>query len=109
MVAWPRPDDGVVPPTRMAEVTVDRGPTTGAGRGMVRLPRALHPGAWWLWALGLATAASHTTNPLPLALRTALGEGSWVADFVNYAGLAGLVASFFSIVSCRSASQSIAA
>ncbi|GLY24600.1 energy-coupling factor transporter transmembrane component T [Micromonospora sp. NBRC 101691] len=33
-----------------------------------RLPRTLHPGAWWLWALGLATAASHTTNPLPLAL-----------------------------------------
>ena len=21
------------------------------------VPRALHPGAWWLWALGLATAA----------------------------------------------------
>src|SRR6187431_1130469 len=26
--------------------------------------RALHPGAWWLWALGLAAAASRTTNPL---------------------------------------------
>jgi len=37
-------------------------------------------------------------NPLPLALRTALGEDSWVAGFVNYAGLAGLVASFFSII-----------
>ena len=33
---------------------------------MARLPRALHPGAWWLWALGLATAASRTTNPLLL-------------------------------------------
>jgi energy-coupling factor transport system permease protein len=32
------------------------------------LPRHLHPGAWWLWALGLATAASRTTNPLLLAL-----------------------------------------
>jgi energy-coupling factor transport system permease protein len=31
-----------------------------------RLPRTLHPGAWWLWALGLATAASRTTNPLLL-------------------------------------------
>ena len=31
-------------------------------------PRWLHPGAWWLWALGLATAASRTTNPLLLAL-----------------------------------------
>ena len=34
----------------------------------VRLPRALHPGAWWLWALSLAVAASRTTNPLLLAL-----------------------------------------
>ena len=23
-----------------------------------RLPRTLHPGAWWLWAIGMATAAS---------------------------------------------------
>lgn len=29
---------------------------------------ALHAGAWWLWALGLATAASRTTNPLLLGL-----------------------------------------
>ncbi|AKA03683.1 membrane protein [Streptomyces noursei ZPM] len=29
---------------------------------------ALHAGAWWMWALGLATAASRTTNPLLLAL-----------------------------------------
>ncbi|MFD5325394.1 energy-coupling factor transporter transmembrane component T [Streptomyces sp. NPDC127092] len=29
---------------------------------------ALHPGAWWLWALGLAVAASRTTNPLLLGL-----------------------------------------
>ncbi|MFD4412854.1 energy-coupling factor transporter transmembrane component T [Streptomyces sp. NPDC058476] len=29
---------------------------------------ALHPGAWWIWALGLGTAASRTTNPLLLAL-----------------------------------------
>ncbi|MFE9553248.1 energy-coupling factor transporter transmembrane protein EcfT [Streptomyces sp. NPDC006703] len=29
---------------------------------------ALHPGAWWLWALGLATAASRTNNPLLLGL-----------------------------------------
>lgn len=32
------------------------------------VPRWLHPGAWWLWALGLAAAASRTTNPLLLAL-----------------------------------------
>lgn len=30
--------------------------------------RPLHPGAWWLWATGLATAASRTTNPLVLGL-----------------------------------------
>ncbi|MFF2851470.1 energy-coupling factor transporter transmembrane component T [Streptomyces sp. NPDC058001] len=29
---------------------------------------SLHPGAWWLWALGLGTAASRTTNPLLLGL-----------------------------------------
>ena len=33
-----------------------------------RLPRALNPGAWWAWAVGLATAASRTTNPLLLGL-----------------------------------------
>ena len=34
--------------------------------------RHLHPGAWWLWALGLATAASRTTNPLLLLLIAAV-------------------------------------
>lgn len=33
-----------------------------------RLPRDLHPVAWWVWAIGLATAASFTTNPLVLLL-----------------------------------------
>lgn len=36
--------------------------------GVARLPRDLHPVAWWLWAIGLATAASLTTNPLLLLL-----------------------------------------
>ncbi|GAB3436442.1 energy-coupling factor transporter transmembrane component T family protein [Flindersiella endophytica] len=35
-------------------------------------PRRLHPGAWWLWALGLATAASRTSNPLLLLLLAAV-------------------------------------
>ncbi len=30
--------------------------------------RWLHPAAWWVWALGLATAASRTTNPVLLLL-----------------------------------------
>lgn len=33
-----------------------------------RLPRPVHPGAWWLWALAMATAASRTTDPLLLGL-----------------------------------------
>ena len=37
-------------------------------------------------------------NPLPLAADTALGDGSFIGEFVNYAGLAGLIASFFSII-----------
>ena len=33
-----------------------------------RLPRPLHPGAWWAWAICLGVAASRTMNPLLLAL-----------------------------------------
>ena len=33
-----------------------------------RLARALHPAAWWTWALGLAVAATSTTNPVLLVL-----------------------------------------
>jgi energy-coupling factor transport system permease protein len=36
--------------------------------GSTALPRDLHPLAWWAWAIGLATAASFTTNPLLLLL-----------------------------------------
>ncbi|MEU9188125.1 energy-coupling factor transporter transmembrane component T [Streptomyces sp. NPDC048484] len=51
-------------------------PDSVSGRRVLRrlsAPRAtrtnaLHPGAWWIWALGLGTAASRTTNPLLLAL-----------------------------------------
>lgn len=39
-------------------------------------PRALHPGAWWLWALALAAAASRTSNPLLLGL--VLGGAGYV-------------------------------
>jgi len=42
------------------------------------LPRWTHPGAWWVWALGLATAASRTTNPLILALIVAVA--GWVVS-----------------------------
>lgn len=38
--------------------------------------RVLHPVAWWVWGLGLATAAAHTTNPILLALVVAVA--AWV-------------------------------
>jgi ethanolamine permease len=41
---------------------------------------------------------SESVNPLPEALREAYGGDSLAADVVNYIGLAGLVASFFSII-----------
>ncbi|MGW9413563.1 ethanolamine permease [Arthrobacter cupressi] len=45
-----------------------------------------------------ANAMSTSDNPLPEALRIAYGGNTFLADFINYAGLAGLVASFFSII-----------
>lgn len=63
------------------------------------LPRALHPGAWWLWALGLATAASRTTNPWLLLLVLAVAghvvtarrsDAPWGRSFVVFLKL-GLV------------------
>ncbi|MCB0976609.1 MAG: energy-coupling factor transporter transmembrane protein EcfT [Acidimicrobiales bacterium] len=36
--------------------------------GKLRLPRPLHPVAWWIWALAMAAAASRTANPLVLTL-----------------------------------------
>jgi ethanolamine permease len=45
-----------------------------------------------------SAAMSESDNPLPEALRIAYGGNTFLAEFVNYAGLAGLVASFFSII-----------
>ncbi|MGV9323281.1 energy-coupling factor transporter transmembrane component T [Streptomyces sp. NPDC003660] len=57
--------------TPVAETSVDtaaarNGPRTDQGGR--RLPRTLHPLAWWIWALALATAVSRTANPLLLFL-----------------------------------------
>ncbi|MFU8840087.1 MAG: energy-coupling factor transporter transmembrane component T family protein [Nitriliruptoraceae bacterium] len=63
------------------------------------VPRALHPGAWWLWALGLATAASRTTNPWLLLLVLAVAgyvvtarrsDAPWARSFAVFLKL-GLV------------------
>jgi ethanolamine permease len=45
-----------------------------------------------------ADAIQGSDNPLPEALGIAYGENAFVTDFVNYVGLAGLIASFFSII-----------
>jgi energy-coupling factor transport system permease protein len=66
----------------------------------VRLPRTLHPIAWWIWAIGLAVAASRTTNPLLLALILAVvgivvaarrTEAPWARAFKWYLLLGLLV------------------
>ncbi|MEU4148045.1 energy-coupling factor transporter transmembrane component T [Streptomyces parvulus] len=68
-----------------------------ADRGGRRLPRTLHPMAWWVWALALATAVSRTNNPLLLFLVLAvLGyvvtarrtEAPWARGFKYYLYLA---------------------
>ena len=60
------------------------------------LPRQVHPGAWWSWALGLCLAASWTTNPLLLGLLVAVAalvvvarrdDSPWARSFGLYAGL----------------------
>jgi energy-coupling factor transport system permease protein len=42
----------------------------GSGRSplIAVLPRDLHPGAWWIWALGLSAAVSRMTNPWLIGL-----------------------------------------
>jgi energy-coupling factor transport system permease protein len=65
-----------------------------------RIPRALHPVAWWLWAISLAVAASQTTNPILLALLLACAglvvsarrtEAPWARGFRYYFALALIV------------------
>jgi ethanolamine permease len=45
-----------------------------------------------------SSTISESDNPLPEALYSVLGRDSTLGAFVNFAGLAGLVASFFSII-----------
>ncbi len=82
----------------------NRGSNPGSDRGLRRglnreLPRDLHPGAWWAWALGLAAAASGTTNPWLLAILVLVAclvvqarrtEAPWALAFRLYLWL-GLV------------------
>ncbi|WP_432251740.1 energy-coupling factor transporter transmembrane component T [Streptomyces sp. HNM1019] len=86
--------------TAVARTTVEPAAAPSAprpDRGGRRLPRALHPVAWWVWALALATAVSRTNNPLLLFLVLAvLGyvitarrtEAPWARGFAYYLYLA---------------------
>lgn len=103
----PAPHRGTVPP----------GPRAAAGGAAAPEPRGtrppepprtarhgahLHAGAWWIWALGLATAASRTTNVLLLALLTAVAgyvvaarrtDAPWARSYATFLrlGIAVLV------------------
>lgn len=64
------------------------------------LPRAIHPFAWWGWAIALAVAAGGTTNPLLLAGIVGVaclvtfsrrGDNPWARGFVIYLVLGAVV------------------
>jgi energy-coupling factor transport system permease protein len=90
---------------RRAPRRVPRWRLASRARSALRAPEAsrgnaLHAGAWWLWALGLATAASRTTNPLLLALVIAVAgyvvaarrtEAPWAHAFGVFLVLGALV------------------
>ncbi len=57
------------------------------------LPRELHPAAWWVWAIGLAVAVSHSSNPLLLLIALGVvglvvvsrrGSSPWARAFRLY-------------------------
>ena len=81
--------------------------TRAGTRAGGRLARDLHPGAWWIWALGLAAAASRTTNPWVLGLLVAVAcftvavrrsDAPWALGFRLYL-LLGLVVVVVRVVS----------
>ena len=91
-----------------------RGVALPAGRGAtVRIGRhpatrrLLHPGAWWLWAGGLAAAAMRTTNPFLLALIIAVvayvvsarrSPAPWARSFGSFVRLAVIVVVFRMVI-----------
>ncbi|MFB7129215.1 CbiQ family ECF transporter T component [Kitasatospora sp. NPDC056273] len=81
----------------------------GRAAGGRRIPRNLHPLAWWAWALALATAASRTTNPLLLLLVLAVlgfvvtarrSEAPWARGFTYYLWLALTVVAIRVVFRC---------
>lgn len=87
-------------------MTALAGPAAVTAGGNRRLRRDLHPGAWWVWALGMATAATTTSNPLLLGLAVAVmgvvvsarrGPAPWARGFGSFL-MAGLVVVVLRIV-----------
>ncbi|MFH5821482.1 CbiQ family ECF transporter T component [Georgenia sp. AZ-5] len=63
-------------------------------------PVAVHPLAWWAWALGAAVAVSRTSNPLVVGLLLAAvvlvvlarrDDSPWARGFAGYLVLAGTI------------------
>lgn len=80
--------------------TATRPDRTAAPLRPARLPRFLHPLAWWAWALGLMVAAARTTNPLLLGLLLAVlavvvaarrPDAAWAGSFAAALRLGGVV------------------
>ncbi|WP_199440143.1 ethanolamine permease [Umezawaea beigongshangensis] len=79
-----------------------RDPKRDMPRGIIAAMSVLLVFAALILVVGPGAAGSNAIkdadNPLPLAVREAFGGDNPLAQLVNYVGLAGLVASFFSII-----------
>lgn len=79
-----------------------KSPQRDVPRGLIGAVLVLLTSALLILLVGVAGAGANTLmdadNPLVVALVKAYGGSTWISRFVNLVGLAGLVASFFSII-----------
>ncbi|MFW1838267.1 ethanolamine permease [Acinetobacter gyllenbergii] len=77
-------------------------PAKSLPRGLIGAMLILTAFALLILFLGAGAAGAstlqHSSAPLVDALVKVYGQGTWLANFVNFVGLAGLIASFFSII-----------
>lgn len=77
-------------------------PAKSLPRGLIGAMLILTAFALLILFLGAGAAGAstlqHSSAPLVDALIKVYGQGTWLAKFVNFVGLAGLIASFFSII-----------
>ena len=77
-------------------------PTKSLPRGLIGSMLILAAFAMLILFLGAGAAGADMLKdsgaPLVDALKAVYGENTWLASFVNFVGLAGLIASFFSII-----------